>query len=63
MGVIFRNETEIIEYLEMREVILKRLYNERLTELFAGMPNLTISEVQELSILQDELDNFKNSEL
>ena len=54
---------EVREYLEMREVILKRLYNERLTELFAGMPNLTISEVQELSILQDELDNFKNSEL
>ena len=54
---------EITEYLEMREVILVRLYNERLTELFAGMPNLTISEVQEVNILQNELENFRNSEL
>jgi len=54
---------EMKMYLEMREAILKGLYNERLTELFRGMPHLTISEMQELEILQFELDNFKNSEL
>mgnify|MGYP003116653143 CR=1 FL=1 len=54
---------EMIMYLEMREAILKGLYNERLIELFNTMPHLTISEMQELEILQFELDNFKNSEL
>jgi len=46
----------IIEYLEMREVILKRLYNERLEELYDGMPHLTQEECEELAILHDELE-------
>ena len=53
----------MIEELEMREVILKRLYNERLDELYSGMPHLSISEMQEVEILLTELEHFRNSEL
>lgn len=53
----------MIEELELRERILKRLYNERLEELYDGMPHLTREECEELAILHFELDNFRNSEL
>lgn len=53
----------MIEELELRERILKRLYNERLEELYATMPHLTKDEQAEVGILHFELENFRNSEL